>query len=73
MFRKNIETPGRIFRVMIAILLSIYAVWQRSWIAALLALFTFFEVYMSWCIIYQILGKDSCSIKKSESNEKSRK
>ncbi|HUD00805.1 MAG TPA: DUF2892 domain-containing protein [Rhabdochlamydiaceae bacterium] len=58
--KKNIGTPGRLIRLAIGILLLGYAYWQMSWIALVLALFTFFEAFMSWCILYQILGKNSC-------------
>lgn len=61
---KNIGTPDRLFRLAIAILLLIYAWWQSSWIALGFSLFTFYEALASWCILYQILGKNSCPIKK---------
>ena len=67
MFNKNIGTPGRILRFAIASLLLIFAIWQKSWIVLILSLFTFFEACMSWCIVYQLLGKNHCSI---ESNKK---
>lgn len=64
MIKKNIGTSGRILRLTIALLLLAYAIWQHSWIALLFSLFTFFESYMSWCIVYQLLGKSSCPIDK---------
>ncbi len=67
MFKKNIGTSGRIFRLTIAILLFIFAIWQKSWIALILSLFTFFEALMSWCIVYQLLGKSECQV---EANQK---
>ena len=62
--RKNINTSGRIIRLVLAILLLIYAYWKMSWIALIAALFVLFESLMSWCIIYQLLGKSSCPIEK---------
>jgi hypothetical protein len=58
--KKNIGTPDRLIRLVIGILLLGYAFWKVSWIALILALFTLFESFMSWCILYQILGKNSC-------------
>lgn len=58
--KKNIGTPGRLLRLAIAILLFIYAYWQWSWIALLFGLFVLFEAAFSWCVVYQILGKNSC-------------
>jgi len=64
MFKKNIGTSDRILRLGLASLLLIYAVWQHSWIALLFSLFTFFEALMSWCVVYQLLGKSSCPVDK---------
>jgi len=64
--RKNIDTTGRIIRLMLALLLLIYAYWKMSWIALIAALFVLFESIMSWCVIYQLLGKNSCPIDKKK-------
>ncbi len=61
---KNINTTGRLIRFALAIVLLLYAFWKSSWIALVFAIFVFFESLMSWCIVYQILGKNSCPIKK---------
>ena len=62
MFKENIDSSGRITRLIIAIVLLLLALWLQSWIILFFALFTFFEAYMSWCIVYQILGKSSCPV-----------
>ncbi len=64
MLKSNIGTPGRLLRLALAIGLLIYAWWASSWIALGFALFTFYEVFAGWCIIYQLLGKNSCPIDK---------
>lgn len=61
---KNIDSTGRLIRFVIGILLLLFAYWKMSWIALILALFVLFESLMSWCVVYQILGKNSCPIKK---------
>jgi hypothetical protein len=58
--KKNIGKPDRILRLIVGILLLGWAYWEMSWILLVLGLFTLFEAYMSWCILYQILGKSSC-------------
>jgi hypothetical protein len=58
--KKNIGTSGRLLRAGIGILLLGLAWWQSSWILLGFALFTFFEAFASWCIFYQIIGKNSC-------------
>jgi ABC-type uncharacterized transport system permease subunit len=54
---ENIGTSGRIIRFAIAIILSIYALWAPSWIALILAAFTFFEALFSWCAIKAFLNR----------------
>ena len=62
--QKNIGTKDRVFRLGLSILLLSYAAWQWSLIALLCGLFTLFEALSSWCVLYQILGKTSCEVKK---------
>ncbi|MBS0603546.1 MAG: DUF2892 domain-containing protein [Verrucomicrobia bacterium] len=61
---KNIDASGRWIRGSIGILLLTYAYAKMSWIALIFGLFTLFEAAFSWCIVYHILGKSSCPIKK---------
>ena len=61
---KNIGKKDRLIRFALAILLLAVAYWKSSWLALAGAGFVFFEVAMSWCVLYQILGKNSCPIKK---------
>lgn len=61
---KNIGTSGRWMRGGIGAVFLVIAYWKMSWIALVIGLFTLFEAVMSWCILYQILGKSSCPIKK---------
>ncbi len=58
--KKNIGTTDRILRLIIAILLLISAWWESSYILLAISLFVFYEAVASWCILYQILGKNSC-------------
>lgn len=64
LFPQNIDQQGRVLRFIFAILFLGGALWWKSWIFLLISLFIFFEVLMSWCIVYQFLGKKSCEIKK---------
>lgn len=62
--KKNIGTKDRLIRLGISLILFALAYWKDSWILLFFALFTLFEALMSWCVLYQILGKSSCPIKK---------
>jgi hypothetical protein len=63
-FPKNINTSGRWLRATLGVALLIWAYFDRSWLLLAAALFTFFEAYMSWCVLFHLLGKKSCRIKK---------
>ncbi len=58
--KKNIGTTDRLIRLAIAIALFLFAYWKGSWILFAIGLFVLFEAVMSWCVLYQILGKTSC-------------
>lgn len=64
--QKNIGEKDRIFRFIIAIILFSYAIWQDSIIATAIGFFVLFEAFMSWCVLYQLIGKNTCPIKKNE-------
>jgi len=63
-WEKNIGAPDRILRFFIALALLGYAYWKSSWIALGLSGFVFLEVFLSWCVLFQIFGKNSCKIQK---------
>lgn len=60
--KKNIGTADRVLRFILALLVLIYSWWAASWIALAIALFVFYEAIAGWCVVYQILGKNSCPI-----------
>jgi hypothetical protein len=61
--KKNMGTADRLFRLAIGLLLLSLGIWQGSWVLAVAALFCFYEAAASWCVLYQILGKNTCSLK----------
>jgi len=61
--KKNIGTADRIFRAIVFIVLFGLAWWWHSWIIAVFGLFAAYEALASWCVLYQLLGKNSCPIK----------
>lgn len=60
--KKNIGMYDRILRFVFGLLLLILAWWQQSLIALGAALFCFYEALASWCVMYQLLGKNTCPI-----------
>lgn len=70
--KPNLDRQGKILRLIIALVLLAYAYWQNSFIALAFALFTFFESWMSWCILYQLLGINRCPIDKHLKDNKKR-
>lgn len=69
--KPNLDNRDRFIRSLITVGLAMLAIWLNSWIIALVALFVLFESMMSWCIVYQILGKNSCPIKNQTNNQQS--
>ncbi len=61
---KNIGKRGRILRFCVAMLLLGGAYYYSSFTLLIVALFVFFEAFMSWCVVLQMFGKGSCKIKK---------
>lgn len=68
MIKKNIGTSDRILRLTLALVFLGLALWQKSWILALVGLFTLYEAAASWCVFYQLIGKNTCPI-----NDKTKK
>lgn len=64
--QKNLDIQGRIIRLILAVLLFIIAWWQSSWIALGFGLFTLYEAFASWCILFQLLGINHCPIDRNE-------
>jgi hypothetical protein len=62
MFKPNIDNSGRILRLVLAIIIMMYAIGFSSWIAFIVSIFVFFEALRGWCVFYQLIGKNSCPI-----------
>ncbi|MCE2984097.1 MAG: DUF2892 domain-containing protein [Parachlamydia sp.] len=58
--KKNIGLNDRFIRLSIAIFLLLIAVYQTSWVFFFAGLFVLFEATFSWCLFYQMIGKNSC-------------
>ena len=71
MFKKNINRAERILRLLLAIILFVWAIWQHSFIVLIVSLFLFFEVFISWCLLYQLIGKNSCPLNTSNPSDDS--
>ena len=62
--KRNMGNTDRIIRLILAVLLLIYAYNQASWLAFACSRFTFYEATASWCVLYQLLGKNTCPLPK---------
>jgi hypothetical protein len=60
--KKNMGMPDRIVRFVLACMLLLYAWWQSSWIALGVSLFVFYEALASWCVLYQLIGRNTCPL-----------
>lgn len=59
---KNLGIFDRLTRVTIGISLIIATRYlpEQQFLLLLVAGFTFFESFFSWCVFYQAIGKDTC-------------
>ena len=64
--KPNIGTNDRIARLIIGVVLISLALIYKSAFMALGGLFSIYEAVSSWCVFYQILGRNTCSIKNSK-------
>lgn len=62
--KKNIGKTDRLLRLALALIVLAFAGWQGSWIALVIGLFILYEALAGWCVIYQLIGKNTCPISK---------
>ncbi len=65
--KKNIGTFDRVVRLIIGVILLVIALFAVTalWLKVLviiLAIFTFYEALSSWCLFYQLIGKNTCPV-----------
>jgi hypothetical protein len=60
--QKNIGALDRLIRLLVACVLLLIAWWKGSGLILLFSLFTFYEALVSWCLLYQLIGKNSCPL-----------
>src|SRR3990167_2206025 len=61
--KPNIGTKDRIVRLIIGVVLISLALIYKSTFMALGGLFSIYEAFSSWCVFYQLLGRNTCLIK----------
>jgi hypothetical protein len=65
--KKNIGTFDRVMRALTGIVLValivfvVMPLWTKI-ILGIVALFCFFQALMSWCLFYQLIGKNTCPV-----------
>ena len=62
--KKNIGTPDRILRLILAIVLFVLAYINQSILLLLGGLFCLYEALSSWCAFYALMGKSTCPLPK---------
>ena len=58
---KNMGSKDRVARLLLTIILFIFALIQESWILAGIGFFTLFEAASGWCLFHKITGRNSCT------------
>lgn len=65
--KKNMGTMDRALRIGLGIVLLILSFYSTGWMTAILVvagIFCLYEGAASWCVVYQLLGKNTCPIKR---------
>jgi hypothetical protein len=65
--KKNIGKKDRLIRLIAGIVLLFIAYFISNWFGVLIGLigvFCIFQAAVSWCVVYQYLGKNTCDIRK---------
>ena len=65
--KPNIGTKDRIVSLEIGVVLVSLALINKSTFMALGGLFSMYEAFSSWCVFYQLLGRNTCQIKNPKS------
>src|SRR3990167_211306 len=65
--KPNIGRKDRIVRFVIGVVLISLALIYKSTFMALGGLFSIYEAFSSWCVFYQLLGRNTCPIENSKS------
>jgi hypothetical protein len=60
--KRNLSRTDRMWRLLLALTCLSLAIWQSSWLLAAIGTFILVEVGCSWCVIYQMMGKNNCPI-----------
>ncbi len=60
--QKNIGAQDRFIRAAIGVGFLVLAWWFSSWILLALSIFSFYEALVGWCVLYQLIGKNSCPL-----------
>lgn len=60
---KNLGFIDRLIRISIGILLIIFGWYTGSGMAILGGIFALYEGFASWCVVYQLLGINTCPVK----------
>lgn len=59
----NIGKSDRVLRFVSGILFTLLGVFLSSGLLVIAGLFTIFEALSSWCVFYQLIGKNTCLVK----------
>lgn len=62
--KKNIGTTDRIIRLILALIIFTFAFLNKNWILAIAGLFVLYEALSSWCVLYAIIGRNTCPVNK---------
>lgn len=63
---KNLGTKDRLFRGILGLILLILGLTSSNPVLILTGLFSLYEAFSSWCVLYALLNKNTCPLKHTQ-------
>ena len=60
--KQNLGKSDRLMRAVIGVILLVFGVISQSGLLLIFGLFCLYEAIASWCVLYQLTGKNSCPL-----------
>jgi hypothetical protein len=67
--KQNIGTSDRVLRLILGVGLLIYGLYVRSGFVVLGGVFSLYEAFASWCVFYQLIGRNTCAVPSGKGRE----
>lgn len=64
--KKNIGNLDRYLRLGLGVFAIILAIYFKNIFIAIIGIFAIFEALYGWCVLYKLLGRNTCPVKRKK-------